>query len=223
MLQDALELLRVHQRQQVLAARVGLGRALADVVAVEQPVAVRVHHPMEARRGFQQALVHDLAGEQRDQADPREHVDALGAAVGTHHHVLEEAVLLVPQRNAHAAAAGDGVGDAEELHVALDRDVLVVRVGGRQLQAHQRHVQREHRHPAGGVRLLEAEARAAAAASGRTPRCCPAPGSRPRTRCCRRRPCGSATRCSSSAACASRAAGIRCRACRAGRARRGRS
>ena len=54
---------------------------------------------------------------------------------------------------------GDGVGDAEELLVALDRDVLVVGVLGRELERHHRHVEREHRHPAGGVGLLQRVAR----------------------------------------------------------------
>ncbi len=47
------------------------------------------------------------------------------------------------------------MGDGEELLVNLDGDGFVIRVLGRQLQRHHRHVQGEHRHPAGGVGLLE--------------------------------------------------------------------
>ncbi len=54
----------------------------ADVVAVEQAAAVLGQHRGEARRVLEQPLVDDLAGEQRDDADPGEHVDALAGAVG---------------------------------------------------------------------------------------------------------------------------------------------
>ncbi len=47
----------------------------------------------------------------------------------------------------------------EELVEDLDGDVFVVRIVVRQLERDQRHVEREHRHPAGGVGLLQAEAR----------------------------------------------------------------
>ncbi len=56
-------------------------------------------------------------------------------------------------------ATGDRIGDREELVVALNRDVFIVRILDRELERHHRHVQREHRHPAGRIRLLQGVAR----------------------------------------------------------------
>ena len=49
----------------------------------------------------------------------------------------------------------DGIGDGEELHVALNRDVFVINTGCGQLERHHGHVEGEHRHPAGGIGLLQ--------------------------------------------------------------------
>ena len=104
-------------------------------------------------------LVDHLGGEQRDQADHRVDIDAVILAVGRDNQVLEEAGVGIPQRHPAVGMAADGVGDGEELLVGLHGDVLVVPVFGRQFERHHRHVEREHRHPAGGVGLLQAVAR----------------------------------------------------------------
>ncbi len=79
-------------------------------------------------------------------------------AVGRDYQVLEEAGLGIPQRNAAVGMTADGIGDGQELLVGLDGDVLVVRILSREFERHNRHVEREHRHPAGGVGLLQAVA-----------------------------------------------------------------
>src|SRR5215470_6880403 len=73
--------------------------------------------------------------------------------------ILEEACVRIPQRDAAIDMSGNGVGDRQELRKGLDGDALVIGVFGCQLERHHRHVEREHRHPAGGVRLLQTEAR----------------------------------------------------------------
>src|SRR6516162_2425212 len=73
--------------------------------------------------------------------------------------ILEETCVRIPQRYAAIDMSGDGVGDRQELRKRLDGDALVIGIFGRQLEGHHRHVERKHRHPAGGVRLLHAEAR----------------------------------------------------------------
>src|SRR4051794_8153609 len=126
MLQDALQLFRVDQREQMLTARIGLRRALAHIHAVEQAIAMRSHDAMKLRSLVEQALIHDLACKQRNQTDPREHVDALPGAIGSDDDILEESVGLIPQRHTEPIPARNGLCDAEELHVALNCDVLVV-------------------------------------------------------------------------------------------------
>ena len=53
--------------------------------------------------------------------------------------------------------AGNGIGDTEKLRVALDRDVFVIGIFGGKFLAHDGHVEREHCHPAGRIRLFERE------------------------------------------------------------------
>jgi hypothetical protein len=193
--QQPLENARQHpirnQRQQMLAPVVFPVRAVADDAAVEHAVAMLAQQFTEAGDFGQNPPIHHFAGEQRNQPDPGIHVNPLALAVRPGHQILEKARFRVPQRNVlPPALTTNGVGDSQKLLINLNRDGLVIRVFGRQLQRDDGHVQRKHRHPAGGVGLLQGVARLAADASGRTPKCCPDRESRPRTRYCRRCPCG---------------------------------
>ena len=139
-----------------LVLPVGTG---AHVVALEDAALVSAQALAEARDVGQKPAIDHLGGEQRDQTDHRVDVDAVIPAVGRDDQVLEEAGIRIPQRHPAVGVAADGIGDGEELLESLNGDVLVVLVFDRQFERHHRHVQREHRHPSGGVRLLQAVAR----------------------------------------------------------------
>ena len=71
-------------------------------------------------------------------------------------HVVEEAVLLVPEGlSLLTAALGHGLGDVQEVLPELAGHVFVGRVAIGQLQRNRHHVEAVHRHPAGAVGLLE--------------------------------------------------------------------
>ena len=148
----------IDQRQEMLAPLVLPVGAGTHVVPAKGSALVLPKLGGEARHVGEQPTVDDLGGEQRDQADHRVDVDAVMPAVGGDDQILEEPGLGIPQRNAAVGMSADGVGDGQELLQRLDGDILVVRILGRQLERHHRHVEGEHRHPAGGVRLLQAVA-----------------------------------------------------------------
>ena len=149
----------VHQRQQMLAALVLPVGTGTDVVALEGTTLVPAQTLPEPGYIGQKPLVDHLGGEQRDQADHRIDIDAAILAVGRDDQVLEEAGVGIPQRHPAVGVAADGVGDGEELLEGLDGDILVVLIFDRQFERHHRHVEREHRYPAGGIGLLQAVAR----------------------------------------------------------------
>ena len=96
-----------------------------------------------------------LDRQQRHQPDQRAHLQLLDVAVRKVQHVVEELVLLVPQRNAHAADVVERLGDIQEVLEELGRHVLVGRIFARQLQGDRQHVQAIHAHPGGAVGLVE--------------------------------------------------------------------
>ena len=94
---------------------------------------------------------------QRQQAHERAHLERDRRAVGHAHHVVVEAVLLVPQ---HGVAAGRVEGDRDPLEVRdeLQRHVAVGRVVLGQLDGDLQHPLAVERHPRRAVRLLEGAA-----------------------------------------------------------------
>ena len=116
----------------------------------------------------------------------------IDVAVRHPHHVVEEAVLLVPQRRVGAGRV-ERDRDPREVPDELQRDVVVGRVLARRARPRSaastgsRGPSRPCRRPAAASR------RRAAARSGRRCRCCRARGTRPGTGCARRGPCGSPT------------------------------
>ena len=113
----------------------------------------------------------------------RAHLERDRAAVGQVEHVVEEAVLFVPQPVAVVAHVVHGLGDVEEVLEELAGDVLVGGVVARQFQRDGQHVQAVHGHPAGAVGLLDDAAGGQRRRCGRRRRCCPGRGSRPGRRC----------------------------------------
>src|SRR5467141_1720588 len=81
------------------------------------------------------------------------------AAVGEVEHVVEEAVLVVPQAHAVPTQVVGSMRDVDEVLEELARHVLVGPVVLRELQGHGQHVEAVHAHPARAVRLLDVAAR----------------------------------------------------------------
>ena len=157
-----------------------------------------VHAAAERRRACPSASGSSVCdGEQRDQADQRADPQRDAAVVRRVQHVVEEAVLLVPEVVPFAAvltAAAHRVRDVEEVLPELARDVLVG--GVRDARARWRWPAcSANTSPSSSCRRTARGARRSAAARcGRRRRCCRGRGSRPGRRSCPRRPCGSPTR-----------------------------
>ncbi len=121
---------------------------------VQEPV----QPALEVRQLVQHLRLQGFHGEKRNQPDHRPQPLHQSAAVGQVQHVVIELVLLVPQADARARDIRHGLGDAQEVLEELGGDVLVDVIVQRQLQGDAQHVEREHRHPAGGVGLVEPDA-----------------------------------------------------------------
>ena len=75
-------------------------------------------------------------------------------AVWLHQQILKKTVLRIPKRHPRSGMPGDAVGDIEKLFVSLYGSVLVIGIFCRQFQRHDCHIQGEHGHPAGSIRLF---------------------------------------------------------------------
>ncbi len=73
-------------------------------------------------------------------------------------HIVEELVLLVPERDAVAADVVHRAGDVQEVLEELGGDVFVDRVLPGQFQRDGQHIEAEHAHPACAVALLDVAA-----------------------------------------------------------------
>ena len=110
---------------------------------------VKVGQPLE------QVGLERFDGKERDQADHRPHAQRDGAAIAGDQLVVVELILLVPERRSVFAHVVHRVGDAQEMLEELAGDVLVDRVVDRELECDAQEVQAVHRHPGGGVGLVE--------------------------------------------------------------------
>ena len=142
--------------QQMLAAIILPFRTRADIMAAEQAALARAQAIAEARRAAEQAAIDDFGREQRDEPDHRIDVDVAPGAVRRNDQILEETGLSIPQRRPVRRVAGKRLANGEELFIGLDGDVFVIRIILREFERNHRHVEGEHRHPAGRVGLLEA-------------------------------------------------------------------
>ena len=96
---------------------------------------------------------------QRQQPDERADLEPRRELSGDAQHVVEEAVLWVPQRiGAVTRLAVHGGGDRDDVLVELDRHLLVGRIDYRQLERDIEHDLRVERHPRRSVRLLQVAA-----------------------------------------------------------------
>ncbi len=177
-----------------VAQGAGVGQALAAQQAGE-PLA-------HDQRPLQVVLVHHRGGQRRDHAHHGADLHRHHGSGRGHQPVVVQAVGLVPQ-----ALAAQRVADGREVLEELHHQVRGWPLPG--LAEHDRDRAQRHRveaHPAGGVGLLQdaadGQVRAVkradviqakepaleqAGASGQAGRCYPGQGTRPRTRCCRRR------------------------------------
>ena len=167
---------------------------LAEVVDVLQELG----HGVEPAPEPGEHVVADLdpveaehrARAQRQEADDRPDLQALGPPVGEAEHVVEEPVLLVPQLVVVVADPVHGGGDEHEVLGELDGHVLVHRVVLRRARGRCR-ASTARRTPSTRCRpTARGDRRSAAVRSGRRRRCCRGRGNPPRTRCGRWDPCG---------------------------------
>ena len=117
------------------------------------------------RRSRAQQLVADgrrrpagsiVVAQSGEQPDHRAHLEPSGAAVGEPEHVVEEAVLFVPQLVLVVTDAVHGGGDEGEVLGELEDHVVVDRIVPAQLDGDAEHRLGVERHPRSAVRLLEA-------------------------------------------------------------------
>ena len=101
-----------------------------DVDSVDYAATAPLRKFGKVRCCFEQGTVDQFAGEERDAPDPKKHVDAVRAAIGQHHQVLEKSVVIVPQRQVQPAVPGDSFGNCQKLSVALDGDAPAGRIFG---------------------------------------------------------------------------------------------
>ena len=73
-------------------------------------------------------------------------------------HVVEEAVLFIPEPDVLAADLVHRVGDVDEVLPELAGDIFIGRIFLGQLQRNRQQVERVHGHPAGAIRLLDGAA-----------------------------------------------------------------
>ena len=76
-------------------------------------------------------------------------------AVGQLQYVVEEAVFIVPQRDALLSDVVHGAGNAHKVFEEFAGDVFVGGIFFGKFESDGQHVQAKHGHPAGAVRLLE--------------------------------------------------------------------
>ena len=156
--QNRPQLIGVHDREQP-ALGLPLGAHAGDVAGEVRTVVDEPFEPaLEAGKPVEQLRLERFDGKERNQADHRPDLQRAALAVRQVQDVVEEAVLVVPQRQAVAAAVVHRVGDVEEVLPELAGDVLVGRVVLRELHGDGEQVERIHRHPARAVRLLEVTA-----------------------------------------------------------------
>ena len=117
------------------------------------------HPARELRQALQDVRLERLDREERDQSHHGPHLERRRVAVRQVQHVVEEAVLLVPQLDAFAGDVVHRARDVDEVLEELRGDVLVGRILARQLERDGQHVEAVHRHPRGAVGLLDRSAR----------------------------------------------------------------
>ena len=124
-----------------------------------------------------------LDRQQGDQPDQRADLERDELAGVEMEHVVEELVLLVPQRHDLDADAIERAGDVQEVLEELRRDVLVHGVVARQLQRDRQHAERVEAHPGRAVRLADVAGDRERRGPVERRRCCRARGTRPGRRC----------------------------------------
>ena len=130
-------------------------------------------------------------GEQRQQAHHRPHPQSAGTLPSdAHEHVVEEAVVVVPEAASCEPKRRYRFSDGEEVLEELGRDVVPSRSRSDSSTDMRSRARQKNAIQLVRVGLLQAIPRSAVARTGRRSRCCPSRGSRPRTGWTRRRPCG---------------------------------
>src|SRR3569832_1144205 len=136
-----------------------LAAALHGITAETRELRAVVEEPaqvlLERWEGREPVFLQSFHGEQRNQPHQRAHAELGVAAVALAQHVVKETVLFVPQLVIAVAHVLHGGADVDEVLEELGGEALVTLVLKRELERDAHHVQRIHRHPPGGVALLE--------------------------------------------------------------------
>src|SRR3569623_401828 len=144
-----------HQRQQMLSAFISAYRAGTDDASIEHAILMSPEQIVKTRAPRQQSCIHNLAGKEVYDANPGKNIDTMCGSVRFDHEILEKTVYIVPQRYMRPGVSGYGVGDCQELAVALDRDVFIGFIFNGDFQRHHSKLQGEHGHPTSRVGLLQ--------------------------------------------------------------------
>ena len=154
-LQDLAELILGRNGKQAALTHARRPHAghIADEVRpiVDEPL----QPPFEARQPLQQLRLQGFHGEQRNQPDHGTNLHWKMRAVRQPQHVVEEAVLLVPQSRAILAAMAHRMRDVDEVLPEFARHVFVGPVFLGQLERNGQEIERVHGHPARAVGLFD--------------------------------------------------------------------
>ena len=126
--ENAPQLVLVDERQQATALHAGLERIRDVGEQVPVPLDELQDLSGQPRGAFDDALLDDGRGAQRQQADQGPHLEPSRAPVGQPKHVVEEPVFFVPQLVGVLADRVDGRRDPEEVLDELEHELLVARV-----------------------------------------------------------------------------------------------
>ena len=108
----------------------------------------------ECRQLRENVIFEHRHGGDRQQADDRAHLEALGAAVRQPQHVVEESVFLVPHFVVVLAHAVHGPRDRQGVTEEFLDKLLVVPFMQRELDGNTQHLLAEEHHPRRPVRLI---------------------------------------------------------------------
>src|SRR6516225_7615660 len=106
---------------------------------------------LELRQGIQEVWLNRLHREERDKPDQRTDSQRDMRVIWHMQYVVEELILLVPQRDALSPKVVERVGNVEEVLEELGRDVLISMILARQFQGDPEHIQAVHAHPGGSI------------------------------------------------------------------------
>src|ERR1700722_9144244 len=153
---NRLELFTVRYGQQharfPVRGKLGTVHVFANVrIVIEKPL----HALDEAGHASQVFRLECLDGEKWNQTDHGPNFHGNHGALAKMQHVVIETIFVVPQADAVTAHIVHGLGDVNEVLEKFAGDVFVRRIFAGQFHGHGQHIEAEHSHPTGSVRLFD--------------------------------------------------------------------